>query len=678
MANRDGDERRGRGRWQGFDFGGGSGQSGRNPWRFLILYVVVGVLLLALLRTLASPGPAKAQLSDFYAQLGRSQVRAVTITSSSVDWTSTQNVSYSATLPPNFDTSTLVQQLQSEHVPQFKGQQPSAFASLLLQWILPFAILALIWVFLIRRMAGGGAASALNLGKNRVKIYDRKEMKTTFSDVAGLDEAVEELKEIVEFLRNPRKYQRLGGRIPKGVLLLGPPGCGKTLLARAVAGEAGVPFFYMSGSEFVEMFVGLGAARVRELFSQAKEKAPCLVFLDELDTIGKSRAGALGGSFGSHDEREQTLNQLLVEMDGFDTSKGVILMAATNRPDVLDPALLRPGRFDRQVVVDRPDLRGREAILKVHSRGVAMDPKVDLRVLAARTPGFTGADLANVVNEAALLAARREKDSVGMEELEEAIDRVVAGLERKSRVLSEKEKVRVAAHEMGHALVGLRLTNIDPVHRVTIIPRGMGALGITMTRPLEDRYLMTEPELKDRLAFALGGRSAEEIMFGEISTGAQNDLEQATEVARAMVVDFGMSPKIGPLSFGQNGFRSREGRLLFPGERPEMSAETARLVDEEIARLVNEAHDRAKAILAKDRALLEKLAVVLTEREVIEGKQLRRYVEGDEPIPTREELKREAEDRRNGDQETKGLTGPDIIMAPPEGAGTTPVPSRPD
>jgi len=602
----------------------------------------------------------------------------VTITSSSVDWTTTQDGTFSATLPPGFDTSTLVTQLQNAHVPQFKGQQPSALASLLLQWVLPFAILALLWVFLIRRVAGGGAASALNLGKNRVKIYDRKEMKTTFSDVAGLDEAVEELKEIVEFLRNPRKYQRLGGRIPKGVLLLGPPGCGKTLLARAVAGEAGVPFFYMSGSEFVEMFVGLGAARVRELFSQAKEKAPCLVFLDELDTIGKSRAGALGGSLGSHDEREQTLNQLLVEMDGFDTSKGVILMAATNRPDVLDPALLRPGRFDRQVVVDRPDLRGREAILNVHTRGVAMDPKVDLRVLAARTPGFTGADLANVVNEAALLAARREKNSVGMEELEEAIDRVVAGLERKSRVLSEKEKVRVGAHEMGHAVVGLRLTNIDPVHRVTIIPRGMGALGITMTRPLEDRYLMTEPELKDRLAFALGGRSAEEIMFGEISTGAQNDLEQATEVARAMVVDFGMSPKLGPLSFGSNGFRSREGRILFPGERPEMSDDTARLVDEEVARLVNEAHDRATAILTKDRDLLEKLAGVLVEREVIEGKQLRRYVDGDDPIPTPEELKREAEDRRNGGQPAKELTGPEIIMTPSESSRAQEIPSRPD
>ena len=366
------------------------------------------------------------------------------------------------------------------------------------------------------------------MGKNKVKIYDRKEMKTTFADVAGVDEAKDELREIVEFLSNPKKYQRLGGRIPKGVLLLGPPGCGKTLLARAVAGEANVPFFFMSGSEFVEMFVGLGAARVRELFQQAKEKAPALVFLDEIDTIGKGRAGVSGAGFGAHDEREQTLNQLLVEMDGFDASKGVIIMAATNRPDVLDPALVRPGRFDRQVVVDRPDLKGREEILRVHARGVALSPDVDLHTIAARTPGFTGADLENVVNEAALLAARREKNSVGENELEEAIDRASMGLERKSRVMSEKEKTRVAFHEMGHALVAHYCENLDPIHRITIIPRGTAALGLTMTRPLEDRYLATEPELKDMLAFAMGGRVAEEIIFDEVSTGAQNDLEKAT------------------------------------------------------------------------------------------------------------------------------------------------------
>ena len=533
-----------------------------------------------------------------------------------------------------------------------------------MSWLLTVGVIVIVYLFLIRRMAGGGAASALNLGKNRVKIYDRKEMKTTFSDVAGVEEAVEELREVVDFLKNPKKYQRLGGRIPKGVLLLGPPGCGKTLLARAVAGEAAVPFFFMSGSEFVEMFVGLGAARVRELFSQAKEKAPCLVFLDELDTIGKSRAGALGGSLGSHDEREQTLNQLLVEMDGFDSSKGVIIMAATNRSDVLDPALVRPGRFDRQVVVDPPDLNGREEILKVHTRGVAMDPTVNLRTLASRTPGFTGADLANVVNEAALLAARREKNSVEMAELEEAIDRTVAGLERKSRVLSPKEKRRVAVHEMGHALAALRCKNIDPVHRVSIIPRGAAALGMTMVRPLEDRYIMTKDELEDRMTFALGGRSAEEIVFGDLSTGAADDLHSATDIARAMIVDYGMSRKLGPVAFGENG---RAERMMFPGQGPQLAAGTAQTIDEEIRELVDQARDRSMATLKDDRDLLDRLSEVLIAREVIDGDELRRWVDGEEAIPNAEELERENEERRtaNGHEAEAAAAGPDLIASTP-------------
>jgi cell division protease FtsH len=680
MANPNDKEQRGRGRWQGFDLGGGASQGGRNPWRFSLVYILGAIVLLFLVQSLVGQSTTKARLDQFYTQLDDRTVQSVTISGSSLSWTDQTGKHYIADLPPNFDSSTLVNQLSKEGV-KFEGKQPSALTSFLLQWILPFLLLGLLWVFLFRRMAGGGAATALNLGKNRVKIYDRKEMKTTFADVAGVDEAVEELNEIVEFLRTPKKYQRLGGRIPKGVLLLGPPGCGKTLLARAVAGEAAVPFFYMSGSEFVEMFVGLGAARVRELFQQAKEKAPCLVFLDELDTIGKSRAGGFGGSLGSHDEREQTLNQLLVEMDGFDTSKGVIIMAATNRSDVLDPALLRPGRFDRQVVVDRPDLRGREAILRVHARGVALDPNVDLRTLAARTPGFTGADLANVINEAALLAARREKNAVGMEELEEAIDRVVAGLERKNRVISEKEKARVAVHEMGHALAALRSKNIDPVHRVSIIPRGAAALGMTMVRPLEDRYIITEPELRDRLTFALGGRVAEELMFGDMSTGASDDLHRATEIARAMVVEFGMSPKLGPLSFGQNGFRSPDGRPLFPGERPEMSDDTARVIDEEVARLVREAQQQAREILEKDKENLRKLSDVLIEREVVEGSDLRQYLDGEKPIPTREEIQREAQRKRieNG-QEAKVPSGPEIILTPSEGsaASTQEIPVRPD
>jgi cell division protease FtsH len=411
------------------------------------------------------------------------------------------------------------------------------------------------------------------------------------------------------------------------------------------------------------MFVGLGAARVRELFQQAKEKAPALVFLDEIDTIGKGRGGALGAGFGAHDEREQTLNQLLVEMDGFDASKGVIIMAATNRPDVLDPALVRPGRFDRQVVVDQPDLKGRQEILRVHVRGVSIDPSVDLRILAARTPGFTGADLANVVNEAALLAARREKDAVTMHELEEAIDRTVAGLERKSRVMSEKDKERVAIHEMGHALVALTAPTADPVHRVSIIPRGAAALGMTMQRPIEDRYLLTEPELNDRLAVLLGGRTAEEILFDNIvSTGAQNDLERATEIARAMVVEYGMSPKVGPLSFGRDGFGGG-GRMFYPGATPELSNDLASVVDEETARLVNEAHDRATRVLTENRELLERLSEILIVTEVIDGPDLHAYFDGTKAIPSVEELRRRM--AGNGSATPAAMTGPDLIVHPP-------------
>ena len=580
---------------------------------------------------------------------------------------------FTTTIPPILQGTSQLTELLNEKGISYTGVTPSGFQSFLIGWVAPLLLFGLLWFFLVRRMSGAQTGAALNLGRNKVKIYDRKEMKTTFADVAGVDEAKVELREIVDFLKNPKKYQRLGGRIPKGVLLLGPPGCGKTLLARAVAGEANVPFFFMSGSEFVEMFVGLGAARVRELFQQAKEKAPALVFLDEIDTIGKGRAGAMGAGFGGHDEREQTLNQLLVEMDGFDASKGVIIMAATNRPDVLDPALVRPGRFDRQVVVDRADLKGREEILRVHARGVALDPSVDLRMLAARTPGFTGADLANVVNEAALLAARREKDAVSMAELEEAIDRTVAGLERKSRVMSDKEKERVAVHEMGHALVALTAPTADPVHRVSIIPRGAAALGMTMQRPLEDRYLLTEPELKDRLAVLLGGRSAEEIFFDNvISTGAQNDLERATEIARAMVAEYGMSPKVGPLSFGSDGMRGAG--LLFPGPSHELSDDLAALIDEEVARLVNQAHERATDVLTQYRHFLEQMSQILIQTEVIHGPDLLAYFDGTKPIPTIEELQEVSDaERVTADAERltadadadAGPSGPDIVVQPP-------------
>jgi len=657
-----------------FDLGGGGGGGGNGSgapnrrWRFSLGYVLIAALVLLLINALLFQGTEKVSFDRFLAFVDNEQVQQATISESSVTWTLKDGRTFSADIPPNYDPTALVTDLAAKGV-EVKGSQPSFWATALVSWVVPLVLIVLIYMFLFRRIAGGAASSALNLGRNRVKIYDRKDLKTTFADVAGVDEAVQELHEIVDFLRNPRKYQRLGGRIPKGVLLLGPPGCGKTLLARAVAGEAKVPFFYMSGSEFVEMFVGLGAARVRELFQQAKEKAPCLVFLDELDTIGKSRGGGLGGSFGTHDEREQTLNQLLVEMDGFDTSKGVIIMAATNRSDVLDPALLRPGRFDRQVVVDRPDLRGREAILKVHARGVALDPSVDLTIIAARTAGFTGADLANAINEAALLAARREKNSVTMEELEEAIDRVVAGLERKSRVLSDKEREIVAVHEMGHALVALQVPTADPLHRVSIIPRGAAALGMTMQRPLEDRYLLQEPELKDRLTILLGGRTAEEIAFKVISTGAQNDLQRATEIARAMVIEYGMSERLGPISFGQDGFRTAEGRLYFPGAGPEISVEVQNLVDAETSRLVEEAHDRARTILEGAGDLLPRLSKVLMAKEVIEGKELKAYLERTEPIPSDEELERIRHER---------APAPDGPTAPITPSPTAPVaPSLP-
>jgi cell division protease FtsH len=648
MADEDPNRRRG---FPGFDLGGGAG--GNRRWRFSLVYILLGIMVVYLLQTALVPGPRPVDYSEFLQLVEQGQVRSVTISATTIEGTLRDGSRFSTDHLIDVEDPDLIPTLRQNNV-DVEFQNPSGWVTLL-GWIAPILILVLVWSFLFRRMAGGGAASALNLGRRGVKIYDRKDLKTTFADVAGVDEAVEELGEIVEFLSNPKKYQRLGGRIPKGVLLLGPPGCGKTLLARAVAGEAGVPFFYMSGSEFVEMFVGLGAARVRELFQQAKDRAPCLVFLDELDTIGKTRAGAMGAGLGSHDEREQTLNQLLVEMDGFDASKGVIIMAATNRPDVLDPALLRPGRFDRQVVVDRPDLRGREAILRVHARSVALAPEVELQVIASRTPGFTGADLANVVNEAALLAARREKSAVGMDELEEAIDRVVVGLERKSRVMSEKEREIKAVHEMGHALVALSVPNADPVHRVTIIPRGIAAGGVTMLRPLEDRYIWTEPQLKDVLAFMLGGRAAEEVTFEQASTGASDDLQKATGVAREMVVEFGMSPKIGPLAFGSNGFRGGDSRMLFPGERSEMSEDTARLVDEEVSHIVNEAYDRAVVILRERKDLLDRLSQLLMVREVMEGKDLKAYVEGDEPIPEpeqeRERLQAEHEERQRETEE---------------------------
>jgi len=500
-------------------------------------------------------------------------------------------------------------------------------------WGLPLLLGFVFWTWMMRRMGAGGLGqgpqSVMSFGKTRARVQAEADTGVGFDDVAGIDEAVDELREIVEFLRTPEKFRKLGGRIPKGVLLVGPPGTGKTLLARAVAGEAGVPFFSLSGSEFVEMFVGVGAARVRDLFSQAQAKAPCIIFIDELDAIGKTRsAGAMGG----HDEREQTLNQMLAEMDGFDARAGLIIIGATNRPEILDSALLRPGRFDRQVLVDRPDKRGREQILAIHAREVKLGPDVDLRSIAARTPGFAGADLANVVNEAALLAARRDHVAVLRTDFEEAIERVVAGLEKKNRRISEREKEIVAHHEAGHAVVGWLLPNTETVHKISIIPRGLSALGYTMSLPLEDRYLMSFDELRDKMAAMMGGRASEELFIGEISTGASNDLKQATDIARMMVRDYGMSGEVGPVSLAEQGSAFLQSAAL--PELRNYSEQTARLVDTEIRRLTQEALDRARSILRANRGLVEALAARLLATEVVEEPELVRIL-GPKVTPAR-------------------------------------------
>jgi len=504
---------------------------------------------------------------------------------------------------------------------KYKALPDRAWLTALLSWVIPMLLLVGLWLFIFRRMSAG-PGGIMSIGKSKARVYVEDETKVTFADAAGVEEAEEELKEIIEFLKHPGKFQVLGGKIPKGVLLVGPPGTGKTLLARAVAGEAGVPFLSLTGSDFVEMFVGVGAARVRDLFQQAQEKAPAIIFIDELDALGKARGMS---PLSGHEERENTLNQLLSEMDGFDTRKGVIMMAATNRPEILDPALIRPGRFDRQILVDRPSLKGREDILAIHTRKVKLAEDVNLHTLAARTPGMVGSDLANIVNEAALLAARRDRSAVAMSDFEEAIDRVVAGLEKRNRLMNPREKEIVAYHETGHALVAEGLPNVDPVHRVSIIPRGIGSLGYTMQLPTEDRYLMTKSELEDRMVVMLGGRVAEEVHFGEISTGAQNDLYRATDIARSMVREYGMSEKLGPLTF------ERERRPLFldmmmpPGTK-DYSEATAQEIDQEVSGLVEKAYHRAQEILGAKRETLEKVAKVLLDKEVLEGEELRQML----------------------------------------------------
>ena len=549
-----------------------------------------------------------------------------------------------------------------------KGTGSSAWWSLIISF-LPFVLLIGFWIFLMNQMQGGGS-KVMSFGKSRAKRMSPDSPKVTFKDVAGADEAVEELHEIKEFLENPKKFQALGARIPKGVLLYGPPGTGKTLLARAVAGEAGVPFFSISGSDFVEMFVGVGASRVRDLFEQAKQASPCIIFMDEIDAVGRHRGAGMGGG---HDEREQTLNQLLVEMDGFEVKDNIILIAATNRPDILDPALLRPGRFDRQIVVDRPDRIGRRKILEVHSRGKPLAREIDLDTLAAGTPGFTGADLSNLINEAAILAARNDKKMIGQVELEEGIMRVIAGPEKKARLLSEKERKITAYHEMGHALVGNYLENTNPVHKITIVSRGQ-ALGLTISLPTEDRYLTTKSALMDELAMTLGGRAAEELVFHEITTGAANDIERVTATSKSMVMRFGMSEKLGPRVLGRNHDLPFLGRDM--GSEPDYSDEVAKEIDDEIRRVIQEAHASATAVLRAHMDELHRFAAILIERETIDKDQFERLLAGESEesvFPAEETPTLEPEPEPEVDKKPKLKPQPRPIpgaamQPPPEGA----------
>jgi cell division protease FtsH len=544
----------------------------------------------------------------------------VNVKDSTLDVTQTNDESFSTGYPPDAEES-LINTLEANDVAtKVHGTGGSSLLSLL-TYILPFLLFFGFWIFLMNQMQGGGSR-VMNFGKSKAKRMSVDAPKITFRDVAGVDEAVQELEEIKEFLENPKKFQALGARIPKGVLLYGPPGTGKTLLARAVAGEAGVPFFSISGSDFVEMFVGVGASRVRDLFEQAKQNSPCIIFMDEIDAVGRHRGAGMGGG---HDEREQTLNQLLVEMDGFEMKDNIILIAATNRPDILDPALLRPGRFDRQVVVDRPDRKGRKHILEVHTRGKPLARQIDLDTLAGQTPGFTGADLANLINEAALLTARSGSREISMKELEEGIMRVIAGPEKKTRVMSEKERLITAYHELGHAIVGQLLPNCDPVHKISIISRGQ-ALGYTISLPTEDKFLTTRAELTDTMAMTLGGRAAEEIVFGEITTGASNDLEKVTETAKQMVMRFGMSERLGPRVFGHDRGQPFLGREF--SAEPDYSDEIAREIDDEIRRIVEAAHQTAKGLLGENREELERISKLLLERETIDAKQFAALLEG--------------------------------------------------
>jgi cell division protease FtsH len=590
-----------------------------------ILWIYLLLMLASLWIWQGAQQLAREQIpySEFLQHLDRGEVQEVVLSEHLVSGTLVQIDSktqqHQAFITQQPEDDALAQRLAQHGVKFSAVHQTHWLSGFLLNWVLPLGALFLFMGWNARRMSGRGL---LSLGGNRVHIHAETQHPVSFDDVAGADEAKEELKEVIDFLRSPAHIQSLGGRMPKGVLLVGPPGTGKTLLARAVSGEAGVPFFSISGSEFIELFVGVGAARVRELFEEARQKAPCIIFIDELDAVGGARG--IGTALGGHDEREQTLNQLLSEMDGFDPSTGVVVMAATNRPEILDKALLRAGRFDRQIVVDKPDLEARTAILRLHTRRMKLGGDVDLRVVAQRTPGFVGADLANIANEAAIRAVRHDRSAVTMPDFEEAIDRVIAGPEKKHRVLNDEERRRVAFHESGHALVALNVPTGEPVHKVSIIPRGVAALGFTLQLPVEEKFLSTEPQLKDQLAILLGGREAELLAIGSVSSGARNDLEHASEIARSMVTQLGMSRELGPLTYG------RRQELAFLGvsgqEERNFSEDTARRIDAEVRALVEEGQRRAREILASRHAALEALAAALQEREVMDRGEVERLV----------------------------------------------------
>jgi cell division protease FtsH len=628
----------------------------KSAWFPLLIVVVLAFFA----HQLISPGQQEEEptYNEFIAQVEDqpNSIESVTIQTKdhTVDVKETNGEEYSTGYPENTEESLVNSLDRNEVETKVEGTGGSSILSLL-TYVLPFLLFFAFWIFLMNQMQGGGS-KVMSFGKSRAKRMSVDAPKITFRDVAGADEAVQELHEIKEFLENPKKFQALGARIPKGVLLYGPPGTGKTLLARAVAGEAGVPFFSISGSDFVEMFVGVGASRVRDLFEQAKQNSPCIIFMDEIDAVGRHRGAGMGGG---HDEREQTLNQLLVEMDGFEMKDNIILIAATNRPDILDPALLRPGRFDRQIVVDRPDRKGRKQILEVHTRGKPLAKDIDLDALAGQTPGFTGADLANLINESALLTARSSKREISMHELEEGIMRVIAGPEKKSRVMSEKERLVTAYHELGHAIVGHVLPNTDPVHKISIISRGQ-ALGYTISLPTEDKFLTTRAELTDTMAMTLGGRAAEEIVFGEVTTGASNDLEKVTETAKQMVMRFGMSERLGPRVFGHDRGQPFLGREF--SAEPDYSDEIAREIDDEIRRVVEEAHQTAKDVLSEYRERLEGISRILLERETIDAEQFEALLGG------------ASEDEVFGDEEEPSAPEPAPEPEKPQREGPRPVP----